>query len=478
MGNGSFLNNYEIAPFVGMTREGLLDDRAKRRKFGLPPELRPPKLEDVAARRFNVLRHDADWVSTDITVSTVADQTPIAPGYKMSDSTAGGRRVAEFRSEAPIMGFFSIQSARYLEKHVAYKGIDLGIYYDPHHPWNVDRMIAALKAALDRDQAAFGPYQFRQVRILEFPGYASFAQSFANTIPYSEDIGFLFKPPADFARSDKIDMVTYVTAHELGHQWWAHQVIGSDQQGGSALAETFAQYSALMTMEALYGPDQIRRFLKHELDTYLRSRGGDPLEELPLERVENQPYIHYQKGSLVMYRLRDALGAPAVDGSLRGLVQGYGFRGPPYPRTLEYLALLRAQAGGDPAKQALISDLWEKITLYDLKALSAVARRRPDGRFDVTLKLGAKKIYADGQGRETPTPLDEAIDVGVFAAEPGKAGFRPADVLHLAAQPLRTGEQRVTVTVDRPPRFAGVDPYAKLIDRNTDDNLVLVTMAR
>ena len=38
---------------------------------------------------------------------------------------------------------------------------------------------------------AFSPYQFRQARILEFPAYATFAQSFANTIPYSEDIGFL-----------------------------------------------------------------------------------------------------------------------------------------------------------------------------------------------------------------------------------------------------------------------------------------------
>ena len=117
----------------------------------------------------------------------------------------------------------------------------MSVFYHPGHPWNVDRMIAALKVGLDYDQANFSPYQFHQVRILEFPAFqGAFAQSFANTIPYSEDIGFIFnsRDPA------KIDMVTYVTAHELGHQWWAHQVIGGRMQGGAMLEETLAQYSA------------------------------------------------------------------------------------------------------------------------------------------------------------------------------------------------------------------------------------------
>ena len=81
-----------------------------------------------------------------------------------------------------------------------------------------------------------------------------------------------------------IDYVTYVTAHELGHQYWAHQIISADMQGGTILVETMAQYSALMVMKHLYGEDKIRRFLKFELDNYLRSRGGEVVEELPLTK--------------------------------------------------------------------------------------------------------------------------------------------------------------------------------------------------
>ncbi len=290
--NGTFLDNTEIAPFLGMGRDGLLQDRAKRRKYGLPPELRDPPLEDESARGFNGLRRDSDWVNSDITVSTSADQVAIAPGYLESDTVADGRRTLRYRSDAPIQNFFSIQSARYEVAKDRWKNVDLAIYHDPAHGYNVERMITAMKASLDYFTANFSPFQFRQVRILEFPAYADFAQSFANTIPYSEGIGFI----ADYRDPEKIDMVTYVTAHEIAHQWWGHQVTSALQQGGTFLVESLAQYSALMVMEQMYGPEQIRKFLKYELDRYLRARGGEVLEELPLMRVENQPYIHYQKG--------------------------------------------------------------------------------------------------------------------------------------------------------------------------------------
>ena len=71
--NGTFVNDMEIAPILGMDQTMLLTDRSKRRKYGLtPPELRMPKLEDDTARQFNLFRKDSDWVNSDITVSTVA----------------------------------------------------------------------------------------------------------------------------------------------------------------------------------------------------------------------------------------------------------------------------------------------------------------------------------------------------------------------------------------------------------------------
>jgi ABC-2 type transport system permease protein len=323
---------------------------------------------------------------------------------------------------------------------------------------------------MDYYQAAFGPYQFDQARIIEFPAYASFAQAFANTMPYSEGIGFV----ADTSNPEKIDYVTYITAHEFGHQYWAHQLIGAEMQGGTMLSETLAQYSALMVMKHRYGDDKIRRFLKYELDSYLRLRGGELVEELPLMRVENQQYIHYNKGSLVMYLLQDRLGEAAVNRALRSVLEKYKFKGAPYPRSIELVQAFRREAKS-AEDQALITDLFERITLYDLKVGEAKATKRADGKWDVAVLVEAKKAYADGQGNEKPSPFADRIAIGLFAAEPGRGSFDRRNVLVMQRQPVRSGSQVFRFVTDRKPTHAGIDPYNFYIDRNSDDNVGPVT---
>jgi ABC-2 type transport system permease protein len=468
--NGTFLNNSDFAPQIGMSRNGLLTDRTTRRKYGLKPdELRMAKLEDTSAQARNYVGN-ADWVTSDITVSTVADQIPIAPGREVSDVTKDGRRTARFIATAPILAFFSIQSANYSVKTAESDGVKLSVYYHPRHSYNVDKMLAAMKVSLAYYRSHFGPYQFDYARIIEFPGYRTFAQSFAGTVPYSEQIGFI----ADTRDAEKIDYVTYVTAHELGHQYWAHQLISADMQGGTVLVETMAQYSALMVMKHMYGEDKIRRFLKYELDNYLRSRGSERLEELPLDRVENQPYIHYRKGAVVMYLLQDRLGEDRVNHMLAGLLDKYRFKSQPYPRSLDlvngFLSLART-----PAEHKLVLDLLDRITIYDLKAPSATVRKLPDGTFETSITVDAAKFYADGKGKETATPLADEIDIGLFDARAGLGAFAAKDVISMTRLPVKSGKQVIRVVSTRKPAFAGVDPYNKYIDRNADDNVVAVT---
>jgi aminopeptidase N len=466
--NGTFVNSTQIAPVIGMNRDMLLTDRGKRRQNGLPASLHPAPLGDQAARGHSYVGR-VGWATSDITVTTRADQTPLAPGEEVSDVVHGPWRTARFVTDRPILQFFSIQSARYAIKSQSYKGVRLSVYYDPQHAKNVERMLRALRASLDYYQANFSPYQFHQARIVEFPDYAQFAQSFAGTFPWSEGLGFI----ADYRDPARIDMVTYIAAHEFAHQWWAHQIVGADEQGATALSETLAQYSSLRVMRQLYGPDRIRKFLKYELDAYLRSRGGEASEEQPLEKVEfDQGYIHYRKGSLVMYRLADEIGEDAVNRALRALLAKYAFKGAPYPTALDLVAALRAQAPTD--KQQLITDLFENITLYDLKADDAVAHKRPDGRYEVTLTLSARKLYANGVGLERPAPMDEAVPVGVFAMRPDDGKFGPAQVLAFDKRRIVSGVQTEHFVTATRPRFAGVDPYNELIDRDSDDNIIAV----
>lgn len=467
--NGTFLNNAEFTPAIGMDRSGLLSDRVTRRKYGLPSELRPAKLEDQSARERNYLS-DTDWVMSDITISTVASQTPIAPGEKLSDEVRDGRRIARFVSKAPILAFFSIQSADYAVREKEADGVQLSVFHHPGHAFNVDTMLDAMEASLAYYKANFGPYQFDHARVIEFPGYASFAQAFAGTMPYSESIGFI----ADLRDPEDIDYVTYVTAHEIGHQYWAHQLVSADQQGGTLMVETLAQYSALMVMKKLYGEDKIRRFLQYELDRYLSSRGSEVVEELPLNRVENQGYIHYRKGAVVMYLLQDRLGEDRVNQMLSGLLDTYRFKSQPYAASTDLVDGFKSLARNDAERQ-LVVDLLEKITIYDMKAADAEVRKLDNGQFETTITIEAAKFYADGLGNETKAALADRIEVGLFTERPGDGAFDSKDVVMMERKAIRDGKQIIKIITKKKPSFAGVDPYNKYVDRNSDDNVIAVS---
>jgi ABC-2 type transport system permease protein len=459
--NGTFFNNFSYFPHLGYSDGFELQDRNKRRKHGLGELQRAEPQANLAARMNNQLSRESDWLSLDTSVCTSADQIALAPGYLQRKWIKDGRNCFHYKTTSPILGFWAYLSARYEVKRDQWKGIPIEIYYDAKHPYNVDRMIDGVKKSLDYFTANFSPYQHKQVRILEFPGYARFAQSFPNTIPYSEAIGFI----ADLREKDEIDYVFYITAHEVAHQWWAHQVIGGDVQGATMLVETMSQYSALMVMEKEYGREKMQKFLRYELDRYLGDRGGELVAELPLSQVENQGYIHYRKGSLVMYALRDAIGEEKVNAALAKFIRDYGFQQPPYTTAGELVKYFRAEAG--PQHQELITDLFERIVLFDNRTKEATATKRADGKWVVKMTVEAKKLRSDAKGEEKEVAIDDWIDVGVFAA--GKKETL-GKALHVEKRRVTKPSETIEIVVAEKPAKAGIDPFNKLIDRNPKDN--------
>ncbi len=468
--NGTFVNNTEIMPIIGYNGALELSDPNTRREQELPPVQRLPKLGDPfwlyrsqlgLARRTNFRT----------TFSTTPDQTAVAPGYLVGDvEERDGRRYFTYEMDEPIWPFFAFVSARYEVARDSHNGVAIEVYYDAKHPYNIEPMIRSTKKSLDYFNAAFSPYQYRQFRILEFPRYQTFAQSFPNTIPYSEGIGFV----ADLRDEDALDLVFYVTAHELAHQWWGHQVAGAQMQGMTVIVETLAQYSALMVMEEEYGPDKMRRFLRYELDRYLQQRGGEIIEELPLMLAENQQYIHYQKGSLVMYALKDVIGEDNVNLALRNFLGKWAYGTGPFPTTQDLVDEIRAVAA--PQYQDFITDLWEKITVYDLR-VGDVEVTPVEDEWEVRFIASATQYDVDGQGRESEVLLDTWVDFAVFPEEPeALEDYQLPEPLYFEKKRVATGDTEIVVRVKDKPRRVGVDPYNKLIDRNPEDNLKFVTV--
>lgn len=458
VGNGTFFTS-GFVPHFGYDPERELGDPNERRKRGLPARVRMRPPTDMAARANTYITREADWIRFAATVSTSSDQIALAPGYLVRQWDEGDRRYFRYEMDAPILDFYAFLSADYVVARDHWNDVAIEVYHHAPHDMNVPRMIESVKASLDYFTANFSPYQHRQVRIVEFPRYASFAQSFPNTIPYSESLGFI----ADLSGEDAIDYVFYVTAHEVAHQWWAHQVIGAEVQGSTMLSETLAQYSALMVMEKTYGRAKMKEFLEYELDRYLEGRSAELERELPLSLVENQPYIHYNKGSLVMYALREVMGEAVLNGVLAQYIADVGFQSPPFTTSLELVERIRAAM---PERFAyLVEDLLETITLYDNRAIEAKATPLGGDRFAVELVVESHKQRADGAGAEQDVPLDDWLQLGVYGED------EAAEPLYLEWHHITGPRTEVRVEVSGRPARAGIDPQVLFIDRDPDDNV-------
>lgn len=463
--NGSFINS-DLFPHYGYDESRELVAERTRRKHGLDARPRDHDLDDERYRQRNYVSGDGDWIDFEATVVTEPDQIALAPGTLQKEWTENGRRHFHYKMDVPILNFYAFLSARYAVAHDEWidgeRRVPIEIYHQPGHEYNLERMFAGVKDALQDYSHAYSPYQHQQVRILEFPRYATFAQSFPNTIPFSESIGFIAKVRDDDPQD--IDYPYYVTAHEIAHQWWAHQIIGADVQGARTLSETLSQYAALMVMRQRFGDAKMQRFLGYELDRYLRGRSTENEQELPLYREESQPYIYYRKGSVLTYWLADVIGKDRFDRALALLLERWAYQGPPYPTSRALIDALREVTPEDA--QYLIEDGFEHITLYENRTRSATARALDDGRYELTIEYTARKVRADGEGRETEQPMDDFVDVGVFDAE--------QQPLRLEKRRLAGGEGSLRLIVDGKPARAGIDPLNKLVDRDPDDNRVPV----
>jgi len=466
--NGTFFNNMALLPTIGYTASGELSDKSDRKDHDLPLKERMPRLTaDSAQRMQTYLMPNSDWVHVRTVISTTPDQIAIAPGSLKRAWDENGKKYFEYELDHASMNFYSFMSARYEVHREKHNGIDVEVYYHPTHAENVPRMANSIKKSLAYYTKNFGPYRHKQARIIEFPRYASFAQAFPGTMPYSESIGFI----ADLSDTADIDMVFYVVAHEMGHQWWAHQVIGAEMQGSTLLSESMAQYSALMVMEDEYGRDQMRKFLKLESDRYQRSRGTEELKEVPLMEVENQGYIHYNKGSVILYCLRDFVGEDSLNKAFRALVDTFGYAEPPYPTALDMYRELEKVV--PDSLDYLLVDGFKKITLYNNRVDEADARMLPDSTYEVTLELWGEKNYADSLGRETPAEMNDWMDVDImrypqFGKKADKS-LNDVPLLHKRVR-LKSGKNTLTFVVKGKPMRVEIDRDHLFIDRVMTDN--------
>ena len=464
--NGTFFNNLSILPSFGYNSGIEISDKHKRKKFDLPRKIRMPKLQ----KECNDHCHDnyltqgvSDWVNVETYISTSSDQMAIAPGSLLKEWKENGRNHYHYKVDHPSQNFYSFISANFEVQRKKWNGVDIEVYYTAKHDYNISKIISAVERSLAYYSKNFGPYYHKQARVIEFPRYANFAQAFPGTMPYSESFGFIINLE-DESENNVIDAVI---AHEMAHQWWAHQEVAANMQGGTMITESFAEYSSLMVMKSVTDRLKMKDFLKYDHNRYLRGRSRESEKELPLYKVENQQYIHYGKGSVILYALQDYIGEEKVNNALKEFLNEFKYAKPPYPTSLDFLAHLEKEV--PDSLSYLIQDWFKEITLYDNRLIEASYKPLDNGKYQVKLQIEAHKIKADTIGEEKTLAPNDWIDVGIYADKEEKK--------LIYEKRMKFSEENFTLTfdVDTIPSKAAIDPRRILIERVYKDNTKSLT---
>jgi ABC-2 type transport system permease protein len=460
--NGTFFEGHDWLPAVGYQPSREISGAGERRAHGLPPRPAVRSLDDIEARRD--MAH-AGRISFEAIVGTAEGQVAVAPGALRRTWTENGRRYFHYVTDAPIQKAFPFHSAAYAAREARWNDVAIQILHHPDHASNLDRMVKSIQASLDYFTKHFGPYPHGQIRFVERPGRSVSLHASPVNISYQE--GFALMTPQADPRG--FDLPFAVVAHEMAHQWWGNQVAPANVEGAPLLSESLAWYSAMAVVEETYGHEHLRRLLSMMREAYLYpSSRADP----PLLRAYDW-FNAYRKGPFAMYALREYVGAEQVDVALRRLIEKYGSGEPPLPTSLDLYAEL--QAVTPDSLRYLLADLFEANTFWELSAKQVTAEQTETGPWQVTLDAQARKVVVDVNGVVTEVPMDDLVEVGVFASAEGGGLGEP---LYLGMRRVRSGDHRITVTVPRKPARAGIDPRNLLIDVKANDNLKEITSAK
>lgn len=477
--NGTFL--FSEFPMLGYPEFEITND-AKRDQYGLPPQpqitLHP---SDSSALVNTYVGNNVDLMDFEVIVSTSANQIAIASGHLEEKWIDGNRAYFHYSSTNKVRNGIVFQSGEFEVLRDTWNDVDLEIYYHKTHNFNLDRMMAGMKSTLEYSTRFFGPFQFKQMRIVEFPTpYGKFAQSFAGLIPFSEFAGFISK--IDTVSKNRFDSPFRLTSHEMAHQWWGHQVVPAGVLGSRIISEGLAEYTSLKVLEKEYGKEKMQVYLKASLDQYLRGRGQREEPETPMIYSKaSEVHINYSKAALAYYTMSEYIGEVAFNKALQNFFQTFSLKEAPYSTSLDLVESIRNVT--PDSLQYLITDLFETATLYDNSIQKASFSSLNDGLFEVNVDFLVSKYRSGEFGKRTfdtantetfeyqkgdekvsltSLPLQDYIEIGIF----GENG----EILYMKKHKINSIQNSISILLNKKPLEVAIDPNSTLIDADSKNN--------
>ncbi len=429
--SGVVLTGFEApswVPIIGYVREIGVEDQNKTEPRVFPDSFFVGQTNPALAMGFG-------YFPTRIRVTGPADYTYNATGVLKGDTVDHGRRTVLWESDHPVR-IFNLCAGRWKVK----RGEGATLYYDAHHPYNIDEMLQAMVESRRWYSRWFCPYPWRDLRLSEFPAPADYAQGSPTNITFAEGIGFLTKS------EPKADAAFWITAHEVAHQWWGNIIMPAEGPGSEILAEGMAHFSTMLLTQQVQGAEggmAFRRFCEKRYATGRREDAERPLTKVDESR-EGDSRLIYERGGWVLWMMQDLMGR---DAALRGIQEFVReFRDTTdHPALQDYLATMRRFAPDRAAYDSLVSQWVLGTVLPEYKLTSAHRSQQGDGwiatvnvRNDGTGRMpvevaAANEDRLDGTGKQKRDYRDARVAVTLGAGEARdvsiRCGFKPGNIV-------------------------------------------------
>lgn len=330
--NGIILASTDYFPQWGYVASRELEGVADRARERLPGKRQFAK----DPSRHSVLGDFSDAVGFETTVSTSLGQIAVAPGTLVKAWSELGRSYFHYASTGPMIPYFCFVSANFQPKVMDFHSLRVEWYGT--HSSDASVMMQAVRDSADYFSTHFGEMTQDTIKLVAAPPLGVTAKSFPGMAVFSDDGLFAF----DLTSKESLASLLFLIAHEVSHQWWGGQLLPADTAGALVLTETLAQYSALMVVESRLGSQAVKAQLGRELALYFHATQFRGSPDIPLANIRDQPVLAYHKGALLMYQLRNTIGAEPVNQALRNLLNAYRLKSAPYATVDSLVAELKA----------------------------------------------------------------------------------------------------------------------------------------
>jgi ABC-2 type transport system permease protein len=379
-------------------------------------------------------------------ITAPAEYTINSTGVLTSDVVQDGRRTVVWESDYPLR-VFNVAAGRWVVK----RGPGTAVFYHPGHPYNVDSLLEALNGARRFYASWYAPYPWRELRLNEFPSFASYARGNATNIFFSEAAGFLVQ------RLPGNDMAFAVAAHEAAHQWWGHIMAAGEGPGGIVLVEGAANFATLMLLEQMRGPQARITYATRIEATYGENRlpsTEKPLAEtLELEGRQGDVTVIYDKGAWALWMLYRQMGKDAFLAGVQQFFRIY-HGNPDHPVIEDFVAVMRPYATDKKVFDDFVRQWFFSIVTPEYRLDQAGKRQVGKGAWEVTAR-----IENAGTGR---MPVEVAASQGERFDDKGRISPEYRDVRTTVV--LGAGEsKKVRIRCPFEPERLVVDPDAHVL---------------